>query len=133
MRSRRSCPARAWACSSRRRCRRGRASRRCTPSWPAPGHGAVTVLPILDAPAPWWRVVAADVVNLQYAPDLYRDRVRALRATLSIPTVVTFHTLLDRSRLRSGARALWLLTSATQVVAANEEVTAMVRRRLPWV
>jgi glycosyltransferase involved in cell wall biosynthesis len=100
--------------------------------WRGPAHGAVTVLPILDEPAPWWRVVAADVVNVQYAPDLYRDRGRALRAPLSIPTVVTFHTLLDRT-LRSRARALWLLTSATQVVASNEEITAMVRRRLPWV
>ena len=100
--------------------------------WRGPAHGAVSVLPILDAPAPWWRVVAADVVNLQYTPELFRERGRALRATLSIPTVLTFHTLVDRT-LRSRARALWLLTSARQVIAANEEVTAMVRRRVPWV
>jgi len=101
-------------------------------AWRGPGHGAVTVLPILDEPAPWWRVVAADVVNVQYAPDLYRERRRALYATLSIPTVVTVHTLLDGT-LRPRAAALWLLTSARRVVAANEEVTRMVRRRVPWV
>jgi glycosyltransferase involved in cell wall biosynthesis len=101
-------------------------------AWRGPARGGVTVLPILDGPAPWWRVVAADVVNLQYAPDLYRDRRRALRATLSIPTVVTFHTLLDAT-VGSRAVAFWLLTSARHVVAANEEVSGMVRRRLPWV
>jgi glycosyltransferase involved in cell wall biosynthesis len=101
-------------------------------AWRGPAQGRVTVLGILDAPAPWWRVVPADVVNLQYAPDLYRERGRALRATLSIPTVVTFHTLLDAT-FRSRGVALWLLTSARHVVAANEEVSAMVRRRLPWV
>ena len=100
-------------------------------AWSGPERGGVSVLPILDAPAPWWRVVPADVVNLQYAPDLYRDRSRALRATFSTPAVVTFHTLLDAT-LVSRAAALWLLTSARHVVAANEEVSGMVRRRLPW-
>ena len=101
-------------------------------AWRGPERGGVGVLPILDAPAPWWRVIPTDVVNLQYAPDLYRERGRALRATLSTPTVVTFHTLLDAT-LRSRGVALWLLTSARHVVAANEEVTTMVRRRLPWI
>jgi glycosyltransferase involved in cell wall biosynthesis len=100
-------------------------------AWRGPAENGVSVLPILDEPAPWWRVVAADVVNLQYAPDLYRDRRRALRVTLATPTVVTCHTLRDAT-LRSWAPALWLLTSARRVVAANEEVTTMVRRRLPW-
>jgi glycosyltransferase involved in cell wall biosynthesis len=101
-------------------------------AWRGPERGGVGVLPILDAPAPWWRVIPTDVVNLQYAPDLYRERGRALRATLSTPTVVTFHTLLDPT-LRSRGVALWLLASARHVVAANEEVSAMVRRRLPWI
>jgi glycosyltransferase involved in cell wall biosynthesis len=101
-------------------------------AWRGPERGGVGVLPILDAPAPWWRVIPTDVVNLQYAPDLYRERGRALRATLSIPTVVTFHTLLDAT-FRSRGVALWLLTSARHVVAANEEVSAMVRRRVPWI
>jgi len=100
-------------------------------AWRGPARGGVTVLGILDASAPWWRVVPADVVNLQYAPDLYRERGRALRATLSTPTVVTFHTLLDPT-VRSRGIALWLLTSARHVVAANEEVSSMVRRRVPW-
>jgi len=100
-------------------------------AWRGPAEDGVRVLPILDAPAPWWRVVAADVVNLQYAPDLYRDRRRALRVTLATPTVVTCHTLVDAT-LRSRAIAVWLLASARHVVAANEDVTTMVRRRLPW-
>ena len=100
-------------------------------AWRGPGRGGVTVLPILDAPAPWWRVAVADVVNLQYAPDLYRGRRRALRATLAVPTVATVHTLLDRT-VGARAAALWLLTSARHVIAANEEVTGMVRRRVPW-
>ena len=100
-------------------------------AWLGPARGGVAVLPILDEPAPWWRVVPADVVNLQYAPDLYRGRRRALRATLSTPAVVTVHTLLDAT-LGSRVAALWLLTSARHVIAANEEVTGMVRRRLPW-
>ena len=101
-------------------------------AWRGPERGGVGVLPILDAPAPWWRVIPADVVNLQYAPDLWRDRARALRVTLSIPTVVTFHTLTDAT-LRSRGIALWLLSSARHTVAANEDVGAMVRRRLPWI
>jgi glycosyltransferase involved in cell wall biosynthesis len=100
-------------------------------AWRGPARGGVAVLPILDAGAPWWRVAAADVVNVQYAPDLYRGRRRALRATLAVPSVVTFHTLLDGTAA-SRATALWLLLSARHVVAANEEVTGMVRRRLPW-
>lgn len=100
-------------------------------AWRGPARAGVAVLPILDGPAPWWRVLSADVVNLQYAPDLYRGRRRALRATLAVPTVVTLHTLLDGTAA-SRAAALWLLVSARHVVAANEEVTGMVRRRLPW-
>src|SRR5439155_1400567 len=82
-----------------------------------PARGGVAVLPILDDAAPWWRVVAADVVNLQYAPDLYRHRRRALRATFSTPAVVTVHTLLDAT-LGSRAAALWLPPSARHVAAA---------------
>src|SRR5262249_51068359 len=57
---------------------------------------------------------------------------RGLRVTLSMPTVVTFHTLTDAT-LRSRGIALWLLSSAHHAVAANEEVGAMVRRRLSWI
>jgi glycosyltransferase involved in cell wall biosynthesis len=102
-------------------------------AWRGPARGGVTVLPILDDPAPWWRVVAADVVNVQYAPDLYPGprRRRLLRAVLGLRSVVTFHTLVDGTPA-SGATALGLLLSARHVVAANEEVSGMVRRRLPW-
>jgi glycosyltransferase involved in cell wall biosynthesis len=98
-------------------------------AWRGHARPDIEVLPILDAPAPWWHVVPADVVNLQYAPDLYRGRMRSLRALLSVPTVVTVHTLVDAS-VQSRAVALWLLTAARHVIAANEEVTGMVRGRL---
>ena len=100
-------------------------------AWRGPARGPVDVMPILDGPAPWWHVLAADVVNLQYAPDLYRGRMRTLRALISVPTVVTMHTLTGAG-VRSRAAALWLLIGARHVIAANEEVTGMVRRRLPW-
>jgi hypothetical protein len=79
-------------------------------AWRGSEPGGVTVLPILDAPAPWWRVVPTDVVNVQYAPDLYRGRRRVLRATLATPSVVTVHTLVDgtpasRATARSLARS----------------------------
>ena len=101
-------------------------------AWRGAERGGVAVVPILDGPAPWWRVIPTDVVSLQYAPDLWRDRTRALGVTLSMPTVVTFHTLTDAT-LRSRAVALWLLGSARHVIAANDEVSGMVRRRLPWI
>jgi glycosyltransferase involved in cell wall biosynthesis len=44
--------------------------------------------------------------------------------------VVTFHTLLDGTAA-ARTRAVWLLGAAHAVISANEEVTAMVRRRLP--
>jgi glycosyltransferase involved in cell wall biosynthesis len=95
----------------------------------------VAVLPILDTPG-WWRVMPADVVHVQYAPDLYRARhditLLPLRARCgSVPPVVmTFHTLLDGT-LRGRARATWLLATAAGAISANEEVSGMVRRRLP--
>jgi glycosyltransferase involved in cell wall biosynthesis len=95
----------------------------------------VTVLPVLHDLA-WWRVMPADVVHVQYAPDLYSrsgslDLLPA-RARLGAapPVVVTFHTLLDGTRAGQ-ARALWLLAAAHAAISANEEVTGMVRRRLP--
>ena len=35
------------------------------------------------------RLIPADVVNLQYAPDLWRDRARALRVGLEAPMLLT--------------------------------------------
>jgi glycosyltransferase involved in cell wall biosynthesis len=103
-----------------------------------PGRAATpepTVLPVLDIPA-WWRVMPADVVHVQYAPDLYRRRgelaLLPVRARLGAapPLVITFHTLLDGT-LAGRARALLLLAAAHATISANEEVTGMVRRRLP--
>ncbi len=96
----------------------------------------VTVLPVFDDIPAWWRVTPADVVHVQYAPDLYRRRGQLARLALCgrlgavPPVVVTFHTLLDGTPA-GRARALWLLAMANAAISANEEVTAMVRRRLP--
>lgn len=90
----------------------------------------VTVLPLLDSPG-WWRVAAADVVHLQYTPELYRTRRVAALPIVARPFVTTFHTLFD-STLRSRVRAVWLVAAASAVVSANEEVTGVLRRRLPW-
>jgi glycosyltransferase involved in cell wall biosynthesis len=99
------------------------------------GEADGRVLPVLDTPG-WWRVVPADVVHVQYAPDLYRARgdvtLLPLRARLgALPIVITFHTLLDGT-LAGRVRATWLLATATAAISANEEVSRMVRRRLPW-
>jgi glycosyltransferase involved in cell wall biosynthesis len=104
-----------------------------------PRNGAVGVLPVLDddgGPRRWWR--AGEIVNVQYAPDLYRSLSRVTRLPLlarltrSGPSVVvTFHTLLDGSL---GARVAvpWLLATASHCISTNEEVSAMIRRRLPF-
>lgn len=100
------------------------------------GQAERRVLPILDTPG-WWRVVPVDVVHVQYAPDLYGARgdvtLLPLRARLGAtpPVVMTFHTLLDGTRA-GRMRATWLLATATAAISANEEVSGMVRRRLPW-
>lgn len=96
----------------------------------------VTVLPVLDDIAAFWRVMPSDVVHVQYAPDLYRRHgaVTMLPARARVggapPVVVTFHTLLDGTAA-GRARAVWLLGAAHAVISANEEVTGMVRRRVP--
>jgi glycosyltransferase involved in cell wall biosynthesis len=95
-----------------------------------------TVLPVLDDIPAWWRVMPADVVHVQYAPDLYRRRgqlvLLPMRARLggAPPVVVTFHTLLDGTPA-GRALPMWLLAAADATISANEEVTGMVRRRLP--
>lgn len=96
----------------------------------------VSVLPVFDDITAWWRVMPADVVHVQYAPDLYRGRGQLARLALCgrlgavPPVVVTFHTLVDGTPA-ARARALWLLAMGNAAISANEEVTAMVRRRLP--
>jgi len=103
-----------------------------------PRTGVVRVLPVLGdgvEPRRWWD--AGDVLDVQYAPDLYRGRSRITRIPLLArfarggpSVVVTFHTLLDGSL---GARLAvpWLLATAAHSISANEEVSAMIRRRLP--
>jgi len=82
-------------------------------------------------------VPRGDILHLQYTPDLYGPgagfKLVPLLARLrrrAPPTVVTFHTLTGRSPW-SRIWAVLLLASAHQSISANEEVTAMVRRRLP--
>lgn len=107
--------------------------------------GAVTVLPTVRrwTAAGAWNLAGlagrsgADVLHLQYAPDLYGTgsgfvlcpawaRLRARGAA----TMVTFHSLTGPS-LWSRAAALLLLASARHCISANEEVSAMIRRRTP--
>jgi glycosyltransferase involved in cell wall biosynthesis len=82
-------------------------------------------------------LTGADVVHVQYAPELYgRAGALALPGLLArlrlgrVATVVTFHTLTDGS-LASRLAATLLLAGASHAISANEEVTGMVRRRLP--
>lgn len=99
--------------------------------------GTITVRPMADptAAASRWTETAADVIHIQYAPDLYRRRSVELTPLLARArgrrTVITFHTLVDAS-LRSRAAVPWLLLTAAHSISANEEVTGMVRRRVPW-
>lgn len=105
------------------------------------GSGAVVVKPVLDdaGEATVRRVfAAADVINLQYTPELYRGRLRSALVPMlgrfsrpHPPTLVTFHTLLDGS-LRSRLAVLWLLVAAHRSISTNEEITGMIRRRLPF-
>ncbi len=78
-----------------------------------------------------------DILHLQYTPDLY-GRGAGFKLVLLLArlrrrgpaTVVTFHTLTGGSPW-SRVWAILLLASAHHCISANEEVTAMVRRRLP--
>lgn len=78
-----------------------------------------------------------DILHLQYTPDLYvpgagfrwLPLLRRLRPR-GTPTLITFHTLVGPS-LGSRLTALVLLATAHHIISANEEVTAMVRRRFP--
>lgn len=111
-----------------------------SPGYAGDEHGAVSVLPLLDGgtrPRRWWRAGAPDVVNVQYTPDLYRGRTDVklvpllARFTQAAPAVVvTFHTLLDGT-LGAKLAVPWLLVTAAHSISANEEVSAMIRRRLP--
>ena len=104
-------------------------------------EGGVRVLPILDAHAgrgAWWRLGSPDVVNIQYTPDLYRGRggVRLVPLVARLArngpsTVVAFHTLVDGS-LSAWIGVPWLLATASHCISTNEEVSAMIRRRLPF-
>ena len=79
----------------------------------------------------------ADIVHIQYTPALYGQRMGfALLPLLARlrrggpPVVVTFHTLVGGPAW-SKVSALLLLATAHHCISANEEVTAMVRRRFP--
>ncbi len=107
--------------------------------------GPVTVLPRVRA----WTIGEAlrltssamsppvDLIHVQYTPDLYGRGlgVRFLPLLARIwsgpPVVVTFHTLVGGS-LRSRVVAPLLLLTARWSISANEEVSALIRRRLSW-
>jgi glycosyltransferase involved in cell wall biosynthesis len=99
---------------------------------------AVRVAPI---GAPWTAGrltrLAADVVNVEYTPDLYGGGIGIAPLPLALrrrgtPVVVTFHTLTGAT-LASRVAALVLVATASHVISANENVTAMITRRLPGV
>jgi glycosyltransferase involved in cell wall biosynthesis len=107
--------------------------------------GPVTVLPRVRA----WTIGEAlrftsseisppvDLIHLQYTPDLYGQglgfKLLPLLARIRSgpPVVITFHTLVGGS-LRSRVVAPLLLLTARWSISANEEVSAVIRRRLPW-
>lgn len=108
----------------------------CAPGYQGRTDGAVRVAPLGVVTRRLARAAgAADVVNLQYTPDLYGGRLGVALAPLALrrsgtPAVVTFHTLTGAT-VTSKLAALLLLTTASHVISANEEVTAMIARRLP--
>ncbi len=77
-----------------------------------------------------------DLIHLQYTPDLYGQGLGfkfvplLARIRSGPPVVITFHTLVGGS-LRSRVVAPLLLLSAWWSISANEEVSALIRRRLP--
>lgn len=118
----------------------------CSADYRGPCGPASEVLPIFRE----WSLASAlrlllsrvtprgDIVHLQYTPELYGRgqgfKLVPLLARLlrrGSPTVITFHTLTGGSPW-SKLWAVLLLATAHRSISANEEVTAMVRRRLPW-
>jgi len=79
---------------------------------------------------------SVDLIHLQYTPDLYGQglgfKLLPLLARIRSgpPVVITFHTLVGGS-FRSRAVVPLLLLSARWSISANEEVSALIRRRLP--
>ena len=77
-----------------------------------------------------------DLIHLQYTPDLYGQGLGfkllpvLARIRSGPPVAITFHTLVGGS-LRSRAVVPLLLLAARLSISANEEVSALIRRRLP--
>lgn len=107
--------------------------------------GAVQVLPLISkwSAAEGWQLLrsqrrrSADVIHMQYTPDLYGRRSSfALTPFVSrflprrAPVVVTFHTLIGGG-LWSKVMAPWLLLTADRSISANEEVSDLIHRHLP--
>ena len=116
----------------------------CSTDYRGDSEGGVTVRPIFES----WsldeakRLVAspeladADILNIQYTPVLYgrRSGFRMLPALSRLyrrvaRSVVTYHSL-SGGAATSKLWALWLLVTAHHGIAANEEVTSMVRSRV---
>jgi glycosyltransferase involved in cell wall biosynthesis len=110
----------------------------------APGYEGVPdrAIRVATLPGRWTarrlaRATVADVANVQYTPDLYAGRLGFALVPLALrrrgmPAVVTFHTLTGPTPASKVAAGVLLLT-ASHVISANEEVTAMIARRLPRV
>lgn len=106
--------------------------------------GPVHVLPLISkwSAVEGWKLIrsqrrqSADVIHIQYTPDLYGRRSGfVLMPLLSrllpsrVPVVVTFHTLIGGG-LWSKLMAPWLLLTADRSVSANEEVSDLIHRHL---
>lgn len=79
----------------------------------------------------------ADIIHFQYTPELYGRGMGMVLAPLLLrmqarqtAVVVTFHTLIGGG-FRSKLMAPYLLATAHHSISANEEVTALIHRRLP--
>ncbi|OGW68431.1 MAG: hypothetical protein A3H49_01450 [Nitrospirae bacterium RIFCSPLOWO2_02_FULL_62_14] len=107
--------------------------------------GSVQVLPLISkwSAVEGWKLIRsqrrrpADVIHMQFTPDLYGRRSGfVLMPLLSrllphrTPVVVTFHTLIGGG-LWSRVVAPWLLLTADRSVSANEEVSHLIHRHLP--
>jgi glycosyltransferase involved in cell wall biosynthesis len=74
-----------------------------------------------------------DVVNLQYSPPLYGIFFKILFPLIGLvsPTVVTLHTLIGGGPVNKMV-ALGFVLFCAEIISTNEEISYLVRKRLPW-
>ncbi|MGB2600094.1 MAG: glycosyltransferase [Candidatus Omnitrophota bacterium] len=74
-----------------------------------------------------------DVVNLQYSPPLYGIFFKMLFPLIGLasPAVVTLHTLIGGGPVNKMVALTFVLFCA-EIISTNEEISYLVRKRLPW-